>query len=61
MVSGQCKELHRRLSVETACLPLFEVDGFLVIRKNTRGVPQTPLHAYDQLDRWYIEAMLPSP
>ncbi len=55
----QCKELHRRMSVEAAYLPLFEVDGYLVIRRNTRGVPQSPLHAYDQLDRWYTEATLP--
>ncbi|RLS53878.1 MAG: hypothetical protein DWH91_13270 [Planctomycetota bacterium] len=61
LATRQCQELHRRLSVEAAYLPLFEVDGYLVIRKNTRGVPQEPLHAYDQLDRWYLEAMLPTP
>ncbi len=58
-VVAQSQELHRRLSVEAAYLPLFEVDNFMVLRKNVRGFPPSPMHCYDSVDRWSQEAMLP--
>ncbi len=58
-VVSQSQELHRRLSVEAAYLPLFEVDNYVVIRKNVRGFPPKPVHCYDSVDRWTLEAWLP--
>jgi len=54
----QTQELHRRLSVDAAYLPLFEVDNFVVMRKNVRGFPARPMHCYDLVDRWTLEAWL---
>ncbi len=55
-VVTQSQELHRRLSVDAAYLPLFEVDNFMVVRKNVRGFPPLPMHCYDSVDRWTLEA-----
>ena len=57
-VIAQSQDLHRRLSVEAAYLPLFEVDNFVVMRKNVRGFPARPMHCYDSVDRWTLEAWL---
>jgi hypothetical protein len=37
-------------------IPLWELDGYLIYRKQVRGVPTEPLHCYEQLDRWSLEA-----
>ncbi len=58
LVIAQSKDLHRRLSVEAAYLPLFEVDNYVVMRKNVRGFPPRPMHCYDSIDRWMLEAWL---
>lgn len=55
----QSQELHRRLSIDAAYLPLFEVDGFMVIRKNARGLSTRPMHCYDGVDGWILDAWLP--
>jgi tetratricopeptide (TPR) repeat protein len=57
-VIAQSQDLHRRLSVESAYLPLFEVDNYVVMRKNVRGFPPRPMHCYDSIDRWVVEAWL---
>jgi hypothetical protein len=51
--------LHRRLSIDAAYLPLFEVDSFMVIRKNARGLSTRPMHCYDGVDGWILDAWLP--
>lgn len=58
LVIAQSQDLHRRLSVEAAYLPLFEVDNYVVMRKNVRGFPPRPMHCYDSVDRWVLEAWL---
>lgn len=58
-VIAQSQDLHRRLSIEAAYLPLFEVDNFVVMRKNLRGFPPRPMHCYDSVDRWTLEAWIP--
>lgn len=55
----QSQELHRRLSIDAAYLPLFEVDSFMVIRKNARGLSTRPMHCYDGVDGWILDAWLP--
>ncbi len=51
-----CQTLHRHLWSDMRYIPLWELDGHLVYRKQVRGVPQEPLHCYEQIDRWNVEA-----
>lgn len=48
--------LHRHLWADTSVFPLWELQRYLVIRKNVQGYPKTLMHSYDQLDRWTIDA-----
>lgn len=48
--------LHRHLSDDTAFVPLWELDRFIVLRKNVQGSPQRPLHSYSNVDRWSLDA-----
>ncbi|MBX3443605.1 MAG: hypothetical protein KF774_14455 [Planctomyces sp.] len=52
----QLQTLHRQLWADVRFIPLWEVDGYLLYRKQVRGVPTNPLHSYDRLDRWHLEA-----
>ncbi len=51
-----CQTLHRHLWSDMRFIPLWELDGYMVYRKQVRGVPQEPLHCYEQIDRWNVEA-----
>lgn len=51
-----CQTLHRHLWSDMRFIPLWELDGFMVYRKQVRGVPAEPLHCYEQIDRWNVEA-----
>jgi ABC-type transport system substrate-binding protein len=53
--------LHLRLWGEVLLLPLWEVDEYLIYRKNVRGVPVRPVHPYEDVDRWILEAWYPEP
>jgi ABC-type transport system substrate-binding protein len=48
--------LHRHLWADVRMIPLWEVDGYIIYRKQLRGVPTEPLHCYEQIDRWNQEA-----
>lgn len=48
--------LHRHLWANTAVFPLWELQRFMVVRKNIQGYPQNIMHCYDQVDRWTIDA-----
>lgn len=48
--------LHRHLWADVRFIPLWEVDGYMMYRRQVRGVPQEPLHCYEQIDRWNLEA-----
>jgi ABC-type transport system substrate-binding protein len=52
--------LHQHLWAEVLLIPLWEVDEYLVYRKNIRGVPVSPVNVYDQVDRWVVEAWYPA-
>lgn len=51
--------LHLHLWGEVLLLPLWEVDEYLIYRKHVRGVPVSPVHPYEDADRWIIEAWYP--
>ncbi len=48
--------LHRHIWSDTAVFPLWELQRYLVIRKNVQGYPKNLMHGYDQIDRWMIDA-----
>jgi hypothetical protein len=48
--------LHRHLWADVRMIPLWEVEGYMIYRKQLRGVPTDPLHCYEQIDRWNLEA-----
>jgi hypothetical protein len=48
--------LHRHIWADVRCIPLWETTGYMVYRKQLRGIPPEPLHCYEQLDRWSLEA-----
>lgn len=54
------KRLHLQLWSEVTFIPLWEVDQYLVYRKNIRGVPVSPVRVYDEVDRWVVEAWYPA-
>lgn len=56
---AQTQSLHRQLTSEAMFIPLWEVDEFLIYRKNIDGVPSAPVHCYDGIDRWTMDAYLP--
>jgi hypothetical protein len=56
------KLLHRMLAnqqIEARYIPLWEVDEFLVARKNVTGIPARPMHAYDDVERWTVQSWYP--
>lgn len=56
------KLLHRLLVdllIEARYIPLWEVDEYLVARKNVTGIPTRPIHAYDDIERWTVQSWYP--
>jgi hypothetical protein len=53
------KRLHRMLIEEVLIIPLWEVDDFLVIRKNITGVPKRPMHTYQSIELWKVNSWYP--
>ena len=54
--------LHRLLGdllTEARYVPLWEVDEYLVTRKNLLGVPVRPIHTYDEIERWTLQSWYP--
>ncbi len=53
-------ELHRQLADTVQLIPLWEVDDALVFRKTIRGIPDLPLHPYQDLEFWISEPWYPT-
>ena len=56
------KLLHRLLAdllTEARYVPLWEVDEYLVVRRNLVGLPTRPMHAYDDVERWTLQSWYP--
>lgn len=49
------KNLHRHLWAEVQVIPLWEVNEFLVYRKNIRGLSAQPMFTYQGVERWRVE------
>jgi ABC-type transport system substrate-binding protein len=53
------KRLHRMLMDEVQIIPLWEVDDFMVLRKNITGVPKRPMHTYQSIELWRVNSWYP--
>jgi ABC-type transport system substrate-binding protein len=53
------KRLHRMLVDEVQVIPLWEVDDFMLLRKNISGVPKRPLHTYQSVELWKVNSWYP--
>jgi hypothetical protein len=54
------RSLHSKLWSEVRCLPLWEVDGYLVVRRNVQGFPERPMHCYHGIERWTMQSWYPA-
>lgn len=56
------KLLHRLLAdllIEARYVPLWEVDEYLIVRKNVSGVPTRLMHPYSEVERWTVQSWYP--
>ena len=56
------KLLHRLLAdllTEARYVPLWEVDEYLVVRRNLVGLPARPMQTYDDVERWTLQSWYP--
>ena len=54
------RRLHFRLNEFQLCVPLWEIDDVMVIRKNILGVPPGALHPFHNLERWIVQPWFPT-
>lgn len=57
------KLLHRLLAdllIEARYVPLWEVDEYLVVRKNVNGVPSRLIQPYSEVERWTVQSWYPT-
>ncbi len=61
--TGAVKLLHRMLAdllIEARYIPLWELDEHLVARKHVSGLPDRPIHTYDDIEHWNIQSWYPA-
>lgn len=58
LAEEHAQRVHKHLALEAALLPLWELDQFSIYRKTLRGFPVNPIHCYDNIDEWVMEASL---
>jgi ABC-type transport system substrate-binding protein len=51
---AKLKQLHLLLWEEVQYIPLWEVDDFMVLRRNLRGFPTEPVRAYQGIEEWTV-------
>ena len=54
------QRLHYQLWAEVQLIPLWEINDFMVIRKNINGLSTRPLHPYQNIERWIVEPWYPN-
>jgi hypothetical protein len=54
------QELHRQLADTVQLLPLWELDDAIVFRNTLRGIPNAPLHTYQDFELWISEPWYPT-
>jgi ABC-type transport system substrate-binding protein len=56
----QLQELHQDLWGEALWIPLFEVEDYLIVRRNIRGLAAAPLHPYHRIEEWIVDPWFPN-
>ena len=54
------QRLHRHIQEQVLMLPLWEVDEVMIVPRNIRGFPATPLSPYQGVERWTIQSRIPT-
>jgi ABC-type transport system substrate-binding protein len=57
---SQLQQLHLQLASEARVIPLWELDDYMVVRKNIRNVPPRPVHTYQHIETWNIQPWYPT-
>lgn len=52
-------QLQKDILGEVLIIPLFEIQEFLIYRKQVRNVPINPIHPYHSVEQWSMEPFLP--
>jgi tetratricopeptide (TPR) repeat protein len=52
--------LHEQLEADMQLIPLWELDDFLVVRRTVSGMPEQPLHPYQNVERWITRPWYPT-
>lgn len=50
----QLRTLHRHLTAEAHVIPLWEIDEYIVLNKSVKGFSDTPIHTYQNVERWLL-------
>lgn len=57
---SRLQQLQGHLYAEVECIPLWEIDDALVLRKNIRDFPPVKfVHAYQDVERWIVQSWFP--
>jgi tetratricopeptide (TPR) repeat protein len=57
---NRLQQLQTHLYAEAECIPLWEVDDALVLRKNIRDFPPAKfVHTYQDVERWMVQSWYP--
>ena len=57
---NRLQQLQSHLYAEAECIPLWEVDDALVLRKNIRDFPPAKfVHTYQDVERWMVQSWYP--
>ncbi len=54
------QRLHRHIQEQVLMLPLWEVQEVMIVPRNIRGFPPSPLSPYQGLERWSIQSRIPT-
>ena len=53
---NRLQQLQAHLYAEVECIPLWEVDDTLILRKNIRDFPAVKfVHTYQDVERWIVQ------
>jgi hypothetical protein len=53
---NRLQQLQAHLYSEVECIPLWEVDDTLILRKNIRDFPPVKfVHTYQDVERWIVQ------
>ncbi|MFO0919224.1 MAG: ABC transporter substrate-binding protein [Planctomycetaceae bacterium] len=58
--NGLLRRLQTDLLIDARWIPLWEVDEFLLVRKNITGLPERLVHPYQGIERWFVQSWFPS-